>query len=272
MNISVIIPTYNRLDFLSRAIDSVVQQTFTPAEIIIIDDGSTDKTRSIVKKQYPDVNYVYQENKGVSAARNNGIALAKYSWIAFLDSDDRWHRDKLRIQSDVLAACPEYKICHSNEIWIKSGKRINQKKKHQKRGGDIFRHCLPLCVISPSSVLLHRDIFREIGVFDETLPACEDYDLWLRICAKYPILYVKDELVEKYGGHKDQLSMKYWGMDRFRIQAMKNLLANVELNHKQKYLVNRALNTKINIFLKGARKYKNTLAEKEYKSLIQQLT
>ena len=97
-------------------------------------------------------------------------------------------------------------------------------KKHAKSGGHIFRQCLPLCVISPSSVMIQRSLFDEIGLFDESLPACEDYDLWLRICARHPVLFLQEPMIIKHGGHRDQLSRRYWGMDRFRIQALEKII------------------------------------------------
>ncbi|NNE38778.1 MAG: glycosyltransferase [Gammaproteobacteria bacterium] len=268
MDISVIIPTFNRKHTLCRAIDSVVHQKYRPDEIIVIDDGSTDNTKLQLLQKYPEIKYEYQANRGVSAARNNGISIARNSWIAFLDSDDRWHKNKLNSQLKILTENPEYKICHTNETWIKDGKKINQKKKHQKRGGYIFKYCLPLCVISPSSILIHRDIFDDIGMFDESLPACEDYELWLRMCAKYPLVYISQQLVEKYGGHPDQLSRRYWGMDRFRIRAMEKILHSGRLNAEQKKLVQDNIQSKLNIFLNGAKKHNNPSDEREYQSIL----
>ncbi len=225
MNISVIIPTWNRASRLASALQSVFAQRLPPAEVIVVDDGSTDDTHRLVHSQFPQIHYIYQQHNGVSSARNTGIKAATGDWIALLDSDDRWLPEKLELQSESIRARPEYKICHCDEIWIRNGKRVNPMKKHAKRGGNIFRHCLPLCVISPSAVMIQRDLLTEIGLFDERLPACEDYDLWLRISALHPVLYVDKPLIIKDGGHSDQLSRHYWGMDRFRIQALEKILA-----------------------------------------------
>ncbi|MDE2825547.1 MAG: glycosyltransferase family 2 protein, partial [Gemmatimonadota bacterium] len=216
--VSVVIPTYNRADRLPSAIRSVLEQTAPPAEIIVVDDGSTDGTPALVRT-FPGVRYLRQENQGVSAARNHGIGAAKHDWIALLDSDDEWLPGKLERQWGALERDPRYRFCHTDEIWIRKGRRVNPMKKHAKYGGHIFHHCLPLCVISPSSALIHRDLFERFGMFDPELPVCEDYDLWLRICAREPVLYVDEPLLLKYGGHEDQLSRAYWGMDRFRIRA-----------------------------------------------------
>lgn len=262
MKISVIIPSWNRADQLAAALDSVYAQTLAPHEVIVVDDGSTDTTRQRVTGHYPQVHYIYQHNKGVSSARNNGIAAASGDWIALLDSDDRWQPGKLQHQRQALAANPGYRLCHSDETWIRNGKRVNPMKKHAKVGGHIYRQCLPLCVISPSAVMIHRELFEDVGVFDETLPACEDYDLWLRICAVYPVLYVDQPLVIKVGGHEDQLSRRYWGMDRFRIQALEKMLAAGCLGDQDHAVTLKTLHEKIAIMLQGAVKRDNhTLAD-----------
>ena len=253
-NISIIIPTYNRKSFLIHAINSVLNQTYQNLELIIIDDGSSDKTENIVKKKYPKIKFYKQKNKGVSAARNKGIKMASCKWIAFLDSDDRWHPRKLENQINYLLAHPRYKICHTDEIWIRKGIRINQHKKHKKYGGHIFNKCLDLCRISPSSVIIHKDIFNKVGLFNEKLPVCEDYDLWLRIAEKFPVLYLDEKLTIKYGGHLNQLSKKYWGMDRFRIIALENIIKKNFLLKKNKLLVKKILKKKINIYLQGLKK------------------
>ena len=255
-NISVIIPTYNRKSFLINAIDSVFNQTYQNLELIIIDDGSSDKSVEYIKKKYPSIKIYKQSNKGVSSARNKGIKISSNNWIAFLDSDDRWHPKKLEKQINYLIGNPKYKICHTDEIWIRKGVRINQHKKHKKYGGLIFDKCLDLCRISPSSVIIHKDVFNKVGLFNEKLPVCEDYDLWLRITAKFPVLYLDEKLTIKYGGHLNQLSEKYWGMDRFRIIALESIIKKSFLSKKNKLKVKKTLKSKINIFLKGLKKRK----------------
>ncbi len=230
MNISVIIPTHNRAHTIGRAIESVLKQSLPPSEVIIVDDGSPDKTAALIQNDFPRCHYIYQQNQGVSSARNSGIRAASSEWLAFLDSDDEWMPGKLATQAAALKDNPGIQLCHTEEIWIRNGTRVNQMKKHAKRGGWLFQHCLPLCAISPSSVIIHRSLFESLGLFDETLPACEDYDLWLRICAFYPTLFVETAQIIKYGGHEDQLSRRHWGMDRFRIQALEKILAHPQLS------------------------------------------
>ena len=274
MDISVVIPTHNRAHTLERALGSVFAQTRAPAEVLVVDDGSTDHTEGLIRTRFPDCRYIRQQNRGVSHARNRGIRASRGPWIAFLDSDDEWLPDKLAAQVRALAGRPDYRICHTEEIWIRKGVRVNAMKKHAKSGGRIFRKCLPLCVISPSSVILQRSLLDEIGLFDEDLPACEDYDLWLRICARYPVLFLEHPMIIKHGGHRDQLSRRYWGMDRFRIQALEKIMEAPELSPGDQLAVTNMLIHKTGILAQGARKRQNweparRYSEKQLKYLAQ---
>ncbi len=267
-SVSVVIPTYNRVHLLERSLDSVLGQTLAADEIIIVDDGSTDDTVSTLKSLHPEVKLIQQDNLGVSAARNTGILASRHDWIALLDSDDVWHENKLERQMTALENAPEYLICHSDEIWIRQGVRVNQMNKHKKAGGHIFQHCLPRCVISPSSVMIHRSLFEETGLFDENLPACEDYDLWLRICSRYPVLYIDEALITKHGGHDDQLSGQHWGMDRFRIQTLNKIVAENKLSDSDRDAAIKMMVKKINIYLAGAEKHGNTEHVNDFKQLL----
>jgi glycosyltransferase involved in cell wall biosynthesis len=252
--LSVIIPTYNRASVLARAVDSVLAQTCPPDEIIVVDDGSTDHTGDVLAAYGRRLSVIRQDNGGVSRARNAGIRAASGDLIALLDSDDAWRPKKLEHQMAALTARPDLPLCHTDEIWIRYGVRVNPMQKHQKRGGDIFPDCLPICVISPSSVVLRRAIFDEVGLFDETLPACEDYDLWLRIAYQHEVLFLEEPLLIKYGGHADQLSRQYWGLDRFRVQALVKLLETAALTAAQRRQTCRELRRKCAILANGSRK------------------
>jgi glycosyltransferase involved in cell wall biosynthesis len=254
MRISVVIPTYNRAHTLPLALDSVLSQTMPAQEVIVVDDGSRDDTAALVRKSYPQVRYLRQSNGGVSRARNRGIAAAQEEWIAFLDSDDAWLPTKLAAQRTALREHPNTRLCHTEEIWIRRGRRVNQMDKHAKSGGFIFRACLPRCVISPSASILHRSLIEEVGSFDEALPACEDYDLWLRICATEPVAFVPTLQIEKYGGHEDQLSQQYWGMDRFRIQALEKIIGSGRLDAGNQAAARKTLVRKARVLATGARK------------------
>lgn len=280
--ITVIIPTYNRAGTIRRALDSVIEQSQPPDEIIVVDDGSTDETGAVIQKEYPTVKYLFQENYGVSSARNNGMMNACGDWLAFLDSDDEWLPGKLARQMDALAAhnrqhasnldvddsSPDMRVCHTNEIWIRNGKYLNQKRKHQKFGGYIYEKCLPLCVISPSSVIIHRSVFEDIGMFDENMPACEDYDMWLRICSKMPVLFIDEPLIHKYGGHDDQLSHVIWGLDRYRIYALEKMLKYGNLEGKEYDLTRAMLIEKTQIVIQGAEKRDNDKLASEYQEML----
>jgi len=256
--ISVVIPTFNRSGVIRRAIQSVLTQTCPPGEIIVVDDGSSDGTEELITSEFKtQLKYIHQTNRGVSHARNSGIKLAQGSWIAFLDSDDQWQPNKLQLQIEALDSQPGYEFCHTNEIWIRNGMRVNAMNKHEKSGGYIFHKCLPLCVISPSSTLIQKSVFERIGLFDEELPACEDYEMWLRYCVDNPVLYLETPLIVKYGGHDDQLSRKFWGMDRFRLHALLKILSSNSLSEEQSAAALEVADIKLNILMKGAEKHQN---------------
>ena len=268
--ISVIIPTYNRCHLLKRAINSVIKQTITPKEIIIVDNGSTDQTYQMVSSLFPEINYFIEKKRGVSAARNKGILESKSKWIAFLDSDDAWKPTKLEKQMEYsLFNQDKYRIIHTDETWYRNKKFLNQLKKHKKSGGNIFKNSLQLCCISPSSVILKKQIFDDYGLFDENLEVCEDYDMWIRITAKEEVGFLDSPLVLKYGGHSDQLSKKFWGMDRFRIKSLEKNLKNELFSKSQKINVLDTLIEKLTIVSDGALKRGNKEIFKKYNGKLQ---
>lgn len=269
MKISVIIPTYNRKKTLARAIQSVINQSFSPFEILIIDDGSNDGTEEWVKENFQNIKYIYQNNHGVSSARNVGIENAYGDWVAFLDSDDEWIPNKLYEQVKSIESNPKMKFFHTNEIWIRNGVRVNQMKKHKKYGGYIFEKCLDICRVSPSSVLIQKEVFDNIGVFDESLRVCEDYDLWLRITSKYPVVFLDEPLIYKYGGHADQLSKVNDGIESYRIQSLEKIIKSGYLSDEQKVKAVNALVNKMNIYSKGLEKRKKLDALRDIKKNIQ---
>ena len=268
LDVSVIIPVLNRSELLKRALDSVFSQSLPPRQVIVVDDGSTDDTIELLRSNYSStVSVISQENAGVSRARNVGISASSHEWIAFLDSDDEWHSRKLEKQVDFLTQNPEYQICHSDEIWIRKGIRVNPKRYHAKSGGWIFSKCLPLCAISPSAVIVNRTVFSDVGLFDEELPVCEDYDMWLRVTSKYPVGFVDEHLVIKYGGHEDQLSRAYPAMDRFRIRALLKLLQSDTLSKNYRKLTIEVLIKKLSIYINGARRRGREIEASEFEGL-----
>lgn len=265
--VSVIIPTYNRASFLKEAIESVLNQEYSDFELIIIDDGSTDSTRKIIEQYEGKLRYYYQPHKGVSPARNAGLRLARGNFIAFLDSDDLWKKEKLKIQIEFMKNHSEAMVCYTEEIWIRKGVRVNPKKKHKKHSGWIFDKVVPICLLSLSSALFRKKLFEKIGVFDENLPTCEDYDLGLRIACKYPIHLIEEPLIIKRGGHPDQLTKKFWGMDRFRIIALEKILKE-NLRKEWRQLVIKEIIKKCTILANGClKRNKKEEAEKYLKKI-----
>jgi glycosyltransferase involved in cell wall biosynthesis len=270
-NISVVIPTFNRRQTIGRSIDSVLNQTLFPSEIIVVDDGSTDGTSDYIQSNFPSIRLLQQPNKGVSAARNKGVRCADANWIALLDSDDEWFPQKLEKQVMTLSQNLDIKFCHTEEIWIRNGARINQMKKHQKYGGHIFNKCLDMCKISPSSVLFHQSILDNVGYFDKGLKVCEDYDLWLRITAKFPVLYIDEPLIKKYGGHEDQLSRVKDGIESHRIKVLEKLIMQ-KFTSDQRNAMLKMLIEKLTIFSIGAQKRGKIKAYNTSKKRIDELS
>ena len=250
--VSVIIPTFNRAARAARAVSSVLYQNFTDCEIIVVDDGSRDNTEDLLLQFGQKIRYIsHASNRGVSAARNRGIRESASPLIAFLDSDDYWLPEKLAVQTAFFSAHPKAMICQTEEIWIRNGRYANPKKRHLKPSGDVFEPSLKLCLISPSAVMLRRVLLDDVGLFDEDLPACEDYDLWLRIACRCPVYLISERLTVKEGGHPDQLSSQYKGMDRFRIQALVKLIESGILNDKQLMAAMEELSLKCRIYGTG---------------------
>ena len=269
--VSVVIPTYNRINSLLRAIDSVLQQTYPIYQIIVVDNNSTDNTYEILKNKYSKIEILFECKQGVSFARNKGIKFSESDWVALLDSDDAWKPKKIEKQLLLYEnSKKDSRVIHTDELWYKDNVLLNQKKKHKKSGGDIFEKCVKLCCVSPSSALIRSDLFEDIGHFDETFPACEDYDFWLRVTAREKILFLNEPLTIKFGGHDDQLSKKYWGMDRFRVKALEKLILNHNLNHLQKQIVFNSLITKLEIITNGAKKRNNQKIEKIFHKKIKE--
>lgn len=251
--VSVIIPAYDRWPMLCDAVESVLDQSYRDFELIVVDDGSTDGTAEWLVRYGTALRRVSQSRRGVAAARNLGVRFSCGRYLAFLDSDDLWKRKKLEIQLSFMEAHPEVQICQTEEIWIRNGLRVNPKRRHRKPTGDIFRASLDLCLVSPSAVMMTRGLFDMVGGFDEGFPVCEDYDLWLRVAASTPVHLIPEAMVVKRGGHKDQLSRSTWGLDRFRILALKKLL-DAGVGGEKRRRVMETLQKKVAIVAQGARK------------------
>ena len=292
---TAVITTCRREHLLRRALLSVVSQTLPASQILITDDGGNTKRIGSLTKRFwqenrpqtarlPAPTVLTNDGYGISAARNTAIRLADFEWIAFLDDDDEWLPDKNLSQARALTMPTEhgaikntrqstgkrtYRLCHTNEIWLRNGSPLNQLAKHRKSGGQIYERCLSMCRVSPSSVFLHRTLFEDYGLFDEKLPVCEDYDMWLRICAYEEALYLPTPLVIKHGGHANQLSRKYWGIDRFRIRALAKMMQDRNLPADKRNATRQMLIEKFSILANGARKRGKLRAYKFYKNRLE---
>ncbi len=270
-HVSVILPSWNRADWLKKSIDSVLEQTFRDFELIVVDDASTDSTQEILTIYSGKFRSItFAKNLGVSAARNAAVKNCDSEWIAFLDSDDFWHPHKLQkqiAQTVIRAECP---IHFTDEIWIRNGVRVNPKKKHQKLEGWIFKPSLDLCLMSPSTVLLRRELFEVHGLFDETLPICEDYDLWLRLTAQHQVALLNEKLMTRHGGHADQLSLSEWGIDRYRVQSIIKILKTEKLSPEDRSAAIVVLRKKCKIIINGFRKRGKLQEVERYEKIANQ--
>ena len=260
-SLSIIIPTFNRAERLKKAIQSVLRQSQPCNEIIVVDDGSCDATRKVVEEfenRNTPLKYYYQENKGPAAARNLGIEKSECDFIAFLDSDDHFHKKKIEKQYCELQKNSDYLISHTYEKWYRRGVHLNQKKIHIPRHGMIFDHCLQLCAVGMSTVMVRKELFDKVGLFDESFRCCEDYDFWLRVSYRYPFLLVPEKLTIKEGGREDQVSCQYRvGMDKLRVYAIEKLLKDKVLDEPQTVLAIEELIKKAQIYGSGCKKHGN---------------
>ncbi len=269
--VSVIIPAYNRATLLPRAIDSVLSQSGVDFELLVVDDGSDDDTAALLKGYGSRLTVISQAHQGVSAARNAGIRAARAPLLAFLDSDDWFLKGKLARQSTLMLANPGALVSHTEEKWLRRGKHLNQKKRHRKEGGNIFSRCLELCAVGMSTIMTCRELFSRFGMFDESLPCCEDYDLWLRVSAGEPFLFVNQPLTVKEGGREDQLSARHrLGMDKYRIYALRKLLKSAVLTREQDKLTRRELARKCRIYGNGCLKHGRSAEGREFLEIAAQ--
>ena len=269
--VSVIIPSYDRWPMLGESVDSVLVQTAREYELIVVDDGSTDETPRRLRDYGARLTMLSQSRRGVAAARNLGARQASGQYLAFLDSDDLWHPLKLERQLAFMESNLEVEICQTDEIWVRNGVRVNPRHKHRKPSGDIFRASLALCLVSPSAVMMRRDLFERVGGFDESLPVCEDYDLWLRIAKDTEVPLIPETLVTKRGGHADQLSRSTWGFDRYRVHSIANLLETGLDGEKAGWALE-AMAKKVTILTQGFRKRGNEAMAREYEERLRRVS
>lgn len=253
--VSAIIPSHNRAGLVLRAVASALAQTHAAMEVIVVDDGSGDDTPAVLAAVAdPRLRVIRRERAGgVSAARNAGIAAARGAYVALLDSDDEWLPEKTVRQ---LAFMGErgHLVSQTQEIWMRGGRRVNPGQVHRKPDGHFFEAALRSCLVSPSTTMFAREFFEDVGLFDETLPACEDYDLWLRTLLRHPIGLLDELLAVRHGGRSDQLSAVYLGQDLFRIRSMLGLLSRPEITSWHRDCIEKELRRKARVYVAGCLK------------------
>jgi glycosyltransferase involved in cell wall biosynthesis len=202
--VSVIIPAYNAESTLRRALDSVLSQTYKNIEIIVVDDGSTDNTHEIIDAYDRQINSFTQLNNGASSARNQGVRLAKGGIIAFLDSDDKWHPNKLKTQVEVLNKFPEIGFCSTKLKFVSESEAINFSKIDITGPSNIrieldFKKIFSNPYFGTPSVVITKKHFLSCGGFDESFKTAEDVDLWLRASYKKGVAIVQEPLTYVIG-------------------------------------------------------------------------
>lgn len=225
--ISVIIPTYNSTKYIGEAINSVLRQTITNYEIIVVDDGSTDNTKEIIDNNFPQVRYFYIPHQGVSRARNYGIERARGEFIAFLDADDLWLPEKLEKQIGVFNSDQELMLVFTEHRFFDSNgiREATFSKKERLMKGDVVKNIFLYSHVALPTVMVRKNVFQEIGYFDENLNVAEDDNLWIRIALKFRIQLLDEVLVH--------CRMTENSLSRTTSNVVTGVLKNVELIEKK---------------------------------------
>jgi len=200
--VSVVIPTYNAARYIAEAIESVLAQSYHDYEIIVVDDGSTDNTKEVLRPYMDRIRYFYKENGGVSSARNRGIQEARGEYIAFLDADDLWLPEKLKLQIEIMEQHPDFAMIHTDiKVIDVNGTLLKESanKRRQSHNGMVFEEFFKTyrSLVMMSSALIRKSSIESMGLFDESLSVSEDYDFFLRFFWNYPV-YLLDEPLVKY--------------------------------------------------------------------------
>ncbi len=216
--VSVIIPTYNRNELLTRAIESVLIQGFDDFEVLVIDGARSDSTRELVHS-FGDgrIRYIPQKGKGIANARNLGVMKARGKFIAFIDDDDRWREDKLERQLELFGELPEnYGLIYTAFTYYYLERNRILGIKHPRASGDVYRHLLKDNITGTSTIIVKRKCFKKVGLFRESFPTCEDWDMWLRM-SKICLFGAIDEPLVDYSIHAGQFSFAKYLAGRYRM-------------------------------------------------------
>lgn len=240
-HISVIIPTYNRASMLGRAIQSVLDQTYRDFELIVVNDCSSDNTEEVVMSFADErIRYIrHPSNKGGSAARNTGISSSRGDYIALLDDDDEWLPNKLEMQVDLLDRLPEdYGVVYSGYRAEQRGEILGEYSPIYR--GDVYHQMLKGCFIGSPTILIRKICFEKAGRFDETLPSCQDWDMWIRLAKYYKFDFIP-EVLAVYNIHGDQIKFnpsKYvYGVNKVLAKYREDFSKNKKiLSYQYKYL------------------------------------
>ena len=253
--VSVIVPTYNREKYITLALDSILSQTFKDYEILVIDDGSTDNTKEALKSYMDKIHYIYQNNAGVSAARNAGIRIAKGEWLAFLDSDDEWNPTYLWRQTDRVKQIPEAVIHVTNSIMIENnGTHINTfdkvglSSKFNKSTGLVIHMPIEFVIkhhiTNLPCTIIKNNLIREIGMFDESFNIAEDTDLIARVALKGPLAVWNEPLAIIYRRDEDIENLSSCGFLKARdnlVKMTERILKHEKLSIRNKKILLQAL-------------------------------
>jgi glycosyltransferase involved in cell wall biosynthesis len=282
--VSVIVPTHNRRESVTEALDSIMAQTFREFEIVVTDDGSTDGTPSLIfetlgaeqevieylnqlgpaslkpfshkfSSRGVPIQYHYGISRGLSTARNRGIRMARGDYVAFLEADDLWEPTHLEALVAFLSDNPAAHVCRAAERTVRDG-RARTSRKPVASSGWIFEAALEASPMSPSAVMVRRPCFAECGAFDENLPACDEYDLWVRMTSRYPVHFVQGPVVTRRSTRPDG-SSRAWGWDRYRVYALEKAFQSGHLSPEQRFQVAQEIVRKCERLVDGFRRQKS---------------
>jgi glycosyltransferase involved in cell wall biosynthesis len=282
---TVVVPTCNRREMVAQALQSVLAQTYRNFELVVVDDGSTDGTPmhlmrllgaepravEILSRMNPaalnpffhqfvhdgiPIQYQYHPNRGLGAARNRGIRHARGTYVAFLEAEDLWEPTHLQAQIAFLDGDGWARIARVGGRQAKDGTRARRSRRAEEASGWIFSQALEACPAGLSCAVVHRGCFAECGTFDENMPACDDYDLWLRLAARFPIHYVAGPEVT-HRSPRPELASHSWTWDRFRVYALEKAFQSGQLNPEQRFLVSQEIVRRCEHLVEGYRRQKS---------------